>query len=97
MTKCVLIDQLEIPHNLFGPSVQIGQLFGIFLKKKTLITCPLCILLNLDFVDIAKPKVDFCLDWKEQQFAQCTTWTFWRGHTPSRTSTYIRPAMSYLY
>ena len=43
MTKCVLIVQLEIPqvpHNLFGPSAQIGQLFGIF-KKKALITCPL--------------------------------------------------------
>ena len=28
--------QLEIPripHNLFSPSAQIGQLFGIFLKK----------------------------------------------------------------
>ena len=33
MTKCVLIAQLEIPHNLFGPSAQIGQLFGIFLKE----------------------------------------------------------------
>ena len=36
MTKFVLIIKLEIaqiPHNLFGPSTQIGQLFGIFLKK----------------------------------------------------------------
>ena len=43
MTKSVKIVQLEtpqIPHNLFGPSAQIGQLFGIFLKK-ALITCPL--------------------------------------------------------
>ena len=43
MTKCVLIVQLEIPQiplNLFVPSAQIGQLFGIF-KKKTLITCSL--------------------------------------------------------
>ena len=23
----------QIPHNLFGPSAQIDQLFGIFLKK----------------------------------------------------------------
>ena len=30
----------EIPHNLFGPSAQIGQLFGIFLKKAP-ITYPL--------------------------------------------------------
>ena len=29
----------QIPHNLFGPSAQIGELFGIFLKA--LITCPL--------------------------------------------------------
>ena len=43
MTKYVLIIQLEIlqtPDNLFGQSAQIGQLFGIFLKK-ALITCPL--------------------------------------------------------
>ena len=34
--KNVLRVQLEmpqIPHNLFGPFAQIGQLFGIFLKK----------------------------------------------------------------
>ena len=30
----------QIPHNLFGPSAQIGQLFRIFLKK-VVITCPL--------------------------------------------------------
>ena len=24
----------KIPHNLFGPSAQIGQWFGIFLKNK---------------------------------------------------------------
>ena len=45
MLKFVLIGQLEIPqipHNLFGPSAQIGQLFGIFLKK-VLITCPLSV------------------------------------------------------
>ena len=43
MKNCVLIVQLEIPqipYNLFSPSAQIGQLFGIF-KKKALITCPL--------------------------------------------------------
>ena len=40
MTNYVLIVQLEIPHNLFRPSAQIRQLFGIF-KKITLITCPL--------------------------------------------------------
>ena len=43
MTKYGLKVQLEIPHNLFGPSVQISQLFGIFLKK-VLITCPLSML-----------------------------------------------------
>ena len=43
MTKCVLKVQLEMPqisHNLFGPSPQIGKLFGIFLKK-ALFKCPL--------------------------------------------------------
>ena len=42
VTKCMpwLRVQLELPHNLFGPSIQIGQLFGIFLKK-AVITCPL--------------------------------------------------------
>ena len=36
MTKCVLIDELEVPqisHNIFSPFAQIGQSFGIFLKK----------------------------------------------------------------
>ena len=39
MTKCVQIVQLgipQIPHNSFGPSAQIRQLFAIFLKKKSL-------------------------------------------------------------
>ena len=39
MTKYVLKVHLEILHNLFGPSAQIGQLFGIFLKK-VLFTSP---------------------------------------------------------
>ena len=36
MTKCVLKFQLEIPqipHDLFGPSALIGQLFGIYFFK----------------------------------------------------------------
>ena len=41
MTKCVLIIQLEIPHNLFSPLPQIGQLFWDIFGKKALITCPL--------------------------------------------------------
>ena len=44
--EIVLIVQLEmpqIPHNLFGPFAQIGQLFGIFLKRAA-ITCPLSML-----------------------------------------------------
>ena len=32
MTNCVLIVELEIHHNSFGPSAQVGQLFGMFLK-----------------------------------------------------------------
>ena len=32
----------QIPQNLFGPSAQIGQLFGIFLKR-VLFTCPFSI------------------------------------------------------
>ena len=38
MKNCVLIVQLEIPqitYNLFSPSAQIGQLFGIFKKKSS--------------------------------------------------------------
>ena len=44
-TRCVrtcnFTQHLELPHNSFGPYAQIGQLFGIILRKKTLITCPL--------------------------------------------------------
>ena len=42
MTKYLLKVQLkvsQIPHNFFGPSAQIGQSFGMFLKK-VLITYP---------------------------------------------------------
>ena len=52
MTSCVLTLQLEIPqipHNLFDLSAQIGQLFGIFLKK-ALITCPLSMVILFCFV-----------------------------------------------
>ena len=44
MTKYLLKVQLkvsQIPHNFFGPSAQIGQSFGMFLKK-VLITCVHC-------------------------------------------------------
>ena len=34
----ILLEMPQIPHKLFGPFAQIGQLSGIFLKKKTLHT-----------------------------------------------------------
>jgi hypothetical protein len=44
MTKCVL-EIPQIPHNLFDPSAQIGQLFVIFLKK---ITCALSMVFGIE-------------------------------------------------
>jgi hypothetical protein len=37
----VLLEIPQVPYNLFDPFAQIGQLFGIFLKKKDLFTFPL--------------------------------------------------------
>ena len=51
MTKFVLRFQLEIPqipHNFFGPSAKIGQLFGNFLKK-VLITCPMSMINYINY------------------------------------------------
>jgi hypothetical protein len=61
--KIVLIFQLEmpqIPFNLFGPSAQINQLFGIFLKKSSShVHCPWLQFRNKRHV---KKKIPFSFD-----------------------------------
>ena len=48
--------KLELPHSSFGPSVQIGQLFGMF-KKNAVITCPLSMTYHVGYcrADISHP------------------------------------------
>ena len=52
----IQLEMSQISHNLFGPSAQIGQLSGMFLKK-SLFTCPLSIILYIimHFVHPSQP------------------------------------------
>ena len=63
-TFCVLIVQLEIPHNLFTPFAQIGQLFGIILKKALITWVDWFVKAGIRDSDKDQDRDwDLCFDW----------------------------------